>query len=228
MLALGFVPVGTVRDEDHHPIHKLFRGGAKTFIYGFLYGAGDAKAGSIVLDIAMREVRDGLGCSVYKRYFPAKNDLGYTASPSEEELKRVGKRLKKSFLDKTPAIAKLRQAVSKAAERGYLIGIDGRKLHIRSPHAALNTLLQSAGALIAKQATVFAYQELSTRGYVFGRDFAFVAHVHDEMQVDAREAISTEVGEVLVNAMRDCTAHFNFRCPIDGEFKIGNNWKETH
>jgi DNA polymerase I-like protein with 3'-5' exonuclease and polymerase domains len=228
VLALGFVPAGTERDEDRFPIHKLFRGGAKTFIYGFLYGAGDAKAGSIVADIAMREVRDGLGCSVYKKYFPAKNELGYNPSPTEEDLKRVGKRLKKSFLDKTPAIAKLREAVSKAAERGYLIGLDGRKLHIRSAHAALNTLLQSAGALIAKQATVFAYLKLSSRGYVFGRDYAFVAHVHDEMQVDAREAIATEVGEVLVQAMRDCTAHFKFRCPIDGEFKIGNNWKETH
>jgi DNA polymerase I-like protein with 3'-5' exonuclease and polymerase domains len=109
-----------------------------------------------------------------------------------------------------------------------LIGLDGRRLHIRSAHAALNTLLQSAGALIAKQATVFAYQELCRRGYVFGRDFAFVAHVHDEMQVDSREAISDEVGEVLVNSMRACTEHFNFRCPIDGEYKIGNNWKETH
>lgn len=228
VLALGFVPAGTERDEERHPIHKLFRGGAKTFIYGFLYGAGDAKAGSIVLDIAMREVRDGLGCSVYKRYFPAKNEQGYNASPTEDDLKRVGKRLKKSFLDKTPAIAKLREAVASAAQRGYLIGLDGRKLHVRSPHAALNTLLQSAGALIAKQATIFAYLELSRRGYVFGRDYALVAHVHDELQVDAREAIATEVGEVLVQSMRACTAHFNFRCPIDGEFKVGLNWKDTH
>ncbi|MRN66392.1 DNA polymerase [Brucella sp. 10RB9213] len=229
VVALGFVPHGTERNEDRYPIHKLFRNGAKTFIYGFLYGAGDAKAGSIVLDIAMREVRDGLGCSVFKKYFPAKgNELGYKPNPDEDDLKRVGKKLKKTFLDKTPAIKKLREAVAKAAERGYLIGLDGRRLHIRSAHAALNTLLQSAGALIAKQATVFAYLELCRRGYVFGRDFAFVAHVHDEMQVDCREAIADEVGEILVNAMRACTEQFNFRCPIDGEYKIGNNWKETH
>src|SRR5690606_16528997 len=101
-------------------------------------------------------------------------------------------------------------------------------LHIRSAHAALNTLLQSAGALIAKQATIFAYQELSTRGYKFGRDYALVAHVHDEVQVDCREAIAEEVGGVVVQAMRLAGEHFKFRCPIDGEYKVGNNWQETH
>lgn len=230
VIGLGFVPDGTERDEERYPLHKLFRGGAKTFIYGFLYGAGDKKAGEIVLDIAMREVRDGLGCSVFKRYFPAKGaELGYNHSPDEDALKKVGKKLKKTFLDKTPAIAELRKAVAAAVlKRGHLVGIDGRKLHIRSAHAALNTLLQSAGALIAKQSTVFAYQELSARGYVFGKDYALVAHVHDELQVDAKPAIATEVGEVLVASMRRCTDHFNFRCPIDGEFKVGSNWKDTH
>lgn len=229
VIGLGFVPAGTIRDEHAFPIHKLFRGGAKTFIYGFLYGAGDAKAGSIVLDIAMREVRDGLGCSVFKRYFPAKNELGYNPAPNEDDLKRVGKKLKKTFLDKTPAIAELRKAVAAAVEkRGYLIGLDGRKLHVRSPHAALNTLLQSAGALIVKQATVFADEEMHRRGYSFGKDWANCAHVHDELQVEAREAIAEEVGQVIVAAMRRCTEHFSFRCPIDGEWKVGNNWKETH
>lgn len=229
VIGLGFVPEGTDRNEEKYPLHKLFRGGAKTFIYGFLYGAGDAKAGAIVLDIAMREVRDGLGCSVFKRYFPSKaHPEGYNPAPTEEDLKRVGKRLKKTFLDKIPAIANLREAVSAAAKRGYLIGLDGRKLHIRSPHAALNTLLQSAGALIAKQATIFADEELHARGYVFGKDWANAAHVHDELQVECRTDIAEEVGQVIVDAMRACTDHFNFQCPIDGEFKIGDNWKDTH
>lgn len=220
--ALGLVTEGTARDEKTFPIHKLFRDGAKTFIYGFLYGAGDLKVGQIILDIAMREVRDGLGESVFKRYFKGNR------APTEDDLKRVGKRLKKNFLDKTPALAQLRDAVAKAAERGYLIGLDGRRLHVRSAHAALNTLLQSAGALIVKQATVFAYEELSIRGYRFGPDFALVAHVHDEMQIDCREDIAEEVGQVVVQSMVRAGEHFKFRCPIDGEYKVGNNWKETH
>jgi len=175
------------------------RNDAKTFIYAYLYGAGDVKIGSIVLP-----------------------------QGSEEQQRRIGQKLKASFLKKTPALKKLKEAVTAAATKGYLVGLDGRHLHIRSAHAALNTLLQSAGALIAKQATIFAHQELSTRGYIFGKDWALVAHVHDEMQVEAKQEIADEVGRVLVQAMRRAGEHFGFRVPIDGEFKIGRNWAETH
>src|SRR5690606_28269302 len=78
----------------------------------------------------------------------------------------AGKKLKENFLKRTPALKRLREDVAAAVKkRGYLIGIDGRKLHVRSEHAALNTLLQSAGALLVKQATVNLYRELSRRGY---------------------------------------------------------------
>jgi len=90
---------------------------AKTFIYAFLYGAGDAKIGSIV---------DGT--------------------------KRDGAKLKAKFLKNTPSLGSLRERVGNASARGYLLGLDGRKLYIRSEHAALNTLLQSAGAIIMKKA----------------------------------------------------------------------------
>jgi DNA polymerase-1 len=175
------------------------RNNAKTFIYAFLYGAGDEKIGSIVVPQA-----------------------------SPEEMKKEGARLKRSFLKKTPALRKLRDAVKEACGKGYLKGLDGRHLHIRSDHAALNTLLQSAGALIAKKATIFAYRELCRRGYKWGKDFALVAHVHDEMQFEVRKGLEEEVGKIVVEAMREAGRYFKFACPIDGEFKIGRNWKETH
>ena len=175
------------------------RNDAKTFIYAFLYGAGDVKIGSIVLP-----------------------------NGTEEEQRSMGKKLKKAFLRKTPALRDLRDAVSAAAAKGWIKGLDGRVLSIRSAHAALNTLLQSAGALIAKQATVFAYDELCSRGYVFGKDWALVAHIHDELQVEARKEIADDVGRVLVSSMQRAGRHFNFRVPIDGEFKIGNTWADTH
>ena len=92
---------------------------AKTFIYAFLYGAGDAKIG---------EVSNG----------GAKH----------------GRMLKKNFLDNTPALKLLREKVTQSSEKGWVTGLDGRKLHIRSQHSALNTLLQSAGAVIMKKALV--------------------------------------------------------------------------
>lgn len=176
------------------------RNDAKTFIYAFLYGAGDVKIGSIVAPLA-----------------------------TEAEQAKIGKRLKQQFLNKTPALKKLREAVAaKVQQNGYLVGLDGRKLHVRSSHAALNTLLQSAGALIAKMATILAYEALIAMGYKWGKDFAMVAHVHDEMQFEVRKGLEQTVGEVVVQAMRDAGKFFNFKCPIDGEFKIGSNWKETH
>lgn len=193
-----------VLEGDVHTVNQLAAGlptrnDAKTFIYAFLYGAGDQKIGSIVAPDA-----------------------------DAEEQKRIGRKLKKAFLKKTPALKKLREQVEAAATRGYLIGLDGRHLHIRSTHSALNTLLQSAGALISKVAMILAYRNLSACGYLFGRDFAFVAHIHDEIQTECRPAIAEEVGQIVVQAMRDAGEFFGFKCPIDGEFKIGSNWKETH
>lgn len=170
------------------------RDNAKTFIYGFLYGAGDAKIGMII----------GKG-------------------------PKAGKQLKQKFLSQIPALAKLKEAIEKTvADRGHLKGIDGRKLHIRSAHAALNTLLQSAGGLLVKQATVFLYEDLSDAGYVWGEDWAMVAHVHDEFQLQVRKEIANEVAEIAVEAFRKAGREFNWRCALDGEANIGSNWAETH
>jgi len=167
---------------------------AKTFIYAFLYGAGDEKIGSIV----------GKG-------------------------RKAGARLKREFLNKTPALKRLKDLVShKVKTQGFIKGIDGRKLHIRSEHSALNSLLQSAGGLLVKYATVWLYWRLYELGYKWGEDFVFVAHIHDEYQLQCREEIAKEVGEAAVEAFRAAGRMFEWRCPLDGEYKIGRNWADTH
>ena len=170
------------------------RSSSKVFIYGFLYGAGAAKIGSIV-------------------------------NGTEKE----GRRLISKFMAATPALKELKAAVAhRVKTKGYLLGLDGRVLPIRSPHSALNVLLQSAGALLAKQATVFLYENLTIKGYKWGEDYAQVAHVHDEVQLIARKEIAEDVGREAVKSFQLAGEHFNFRCPITGEFKIGNNWADTH
>lgn len=216
--------------DDHNPFHILFRNGAKTFIYGFLYGAGDVKIGSLVLDIMLAAKQQGLEWEwMAKKYFRGAH------MPNEKMLRNVGRALKERFLNKTPALKKLREKIGAQVKarmdkekRSHIKGLDGRLLNIRSEHAALNTLLQSAGALISKMSTILAYQDLVARGWVHGKDFAFCAHVHDEMQVECRPAIADEVGKILVQAMVKAGEHFNFRCPIDGEYKIGRSWYDTH
>jgi DNA polymerase I-like protein with 3'-5' exonuclease and polymerase domains len=170
------------------------RDNAKTFIYAFLYGAGDEKIGNII----------GKG---------------------QEE----GRRIKQEFLNKTPALKRLREEVERAVRsKGHLIGLDGRQLPIRSQHAALNTLLQSAGALVMKMATIHFVVKMESLGHKFGEDYAIVAHIHDEMQIEAKESIAEEVGKIGVEAIRDAGKSFNFRCPLDGEYRVGLNWAETH
>jgi DNA polymerase-1 len=142
-----------------------------------------------------------------------------------------GKKLKAKFLKQTPALKRLIEAVRESAKRGYLIGLDKRQLHVRSAHAALNTLLQSAGALICKKWLVILEDELQARGLKHGwdGDYAFVAWIHDEVQIACR---TREIAEAVAEAATACVSKagefFNFRCPIAGEAKIGTNWAETH
>ena len=142
---------------------------------------------------------------------------------------KKGRMLKKRFFKTLPALKRLKETVDRTVDRrGHLIGLDGRRLHVRSKHAALNTLLQSAGALAMKQAAVFQYQSLLDQGLRWGEDFAFVANIHDEIQTEARPDAADAVGKAGVEAIRRAGNHFNFRCPLDGEYKIGDSWAETH
>lgn len=138
----------------------------------------------------------------------------------------AGAKLKKTFLAKIPALNKLSTAVQGAAGRGYLTGLDGRSLHIRSTHAALNTLLQSAGALISKQAIVEFDSMIKAKGW--SDRVHQVAWVHDEIQVESDEEIADEVGQLAVLSFQKAGEYFNFRIPITGEYRVGGSWAETH
>lgn len=142
---------------------------------------------------------------------------------------QAGGVLKKKFLAGLPALGKLVEKVQQAAStRGYLIGLDGRKLHCRSTHSSLNTLLQASGSLLSKQALIEFDQLLTERGWQ--ERVHQVAWVHDEIQVEVQgdEEFAKQVGELAVAAFKRAGEHFEFRMPVDGEFHVGANWAETH
>ena len=165
------------------------RNDAKTFIYAFLYGAGDAKIGSII----------GGG-------------------------QAQGARLKAQFLSSLPALDRLLSKVARIAGGGQLPGLDGRRVHVRSEHAALNTLLQSAGAIVMKEALVIAVEKLAEYDY----PYTLVAQVHDEFQVEVPAAYADRVGVVFRNAIRQAGRQLELRCPLDGEYQVGDTWADTH
>lgn len=138
---------------------------------------------------------------------------------------REGQKLIDSFLENTPKLRKLREDVARICKSsGSLPGLDGRRLHVRSDHAALNTLLQGAGAIVMKQALVILDERLSKLGV----DYKFVANVHDEWQIEVEEAYADMVGKLGVQAIESAGRVLKMRCPLSGEYRVGNSWKETH
>ena len=138
---------------------------------------------------------------------------------------KEGQRLIDSFLRNTPRLKALREKVARIfATKGWLPGLDGRKLLVRAEHSALNTLLQGAGAIVMKQALVIFKQELKRKKIWH----EFKVNCHDEWQVECLPQDSETVGKIGVQSIADAGIMLKMRCPLTGEYKIGESWRETH
>ena len=138
--------------------------------------------------------------------------------------RKQGRELKQRFLTNLPSLKTLKDKVQQAARRGFLKGLDGRKIYIRSEHAALNSLLQGGGAIVMKKGLAI----LANRLQLSSTPYKFVANIHDEWQIEVSECRANKVGQLAVQSIIDAGKHFNMRCPLDGEYKIGGDWSETH
>jgi DNA polymerase I-like protein with 3'-5' exonuclease and polymerase domains len=189
------VTEGSSKDgTDVHTVNQRAAGlatrdNAKTFIYAFLYGAGDAKIGSIV---------------------------GGSA--------KDGTKLKAKFLAQTPSLARLLERVKRTAATGAVPGLDGRRIWVRSEHAALNSLLQGAGAIVMKKALCLFHDKIKENRW----KVKLVANVHDEFQFECPPDIAELAGKAARMSIIEAGQHYKLRCPLDGEYKIGRSWKETH
>ena len=190
-----------ILEGDIHTANQLAAGlatrpQAKTFIYGFLYGAGNEKIGEII----------GKGA-------------------------REGGQIKKRFLAKTPALKKLTEAIKLRLEtqhgEKFIKGLDGRLIPIRHPHAALNTLLQSAGAIVCKYWYATIEKMIRAKGYTT-EEVAIVAFVHDEVQIIVKEGLEDDIGAITKKAIKKTEEKYGFKCPLDSEFDVGRSWAETH
>ena len=193
---------GDVHTANQKAAGLQTRNQAKTFIYAFLYGAGASKIGSIV---------------------------GGSA--------KEGQRLIDSFLQNTPKLEALRKKIGRIyLAKGKVQCLDGRQLLVRAEHSALNTLLQGAGAIVMKHAVTVLDEKLKRLKI----PYKFVANVHDEWQVETPMQYAEQVGKLGVWAIEETGRTipvlddetkkdvFGLRCPLTGEYKVGNNWKETH
>ena len=183
---------GDVHTANQKAMNLPTRDNAKTAIYAYIYGAGDAKMGLVI---------DGSSAD--------------------------GKKMKANLLRGFPALAVLKNNVAeKAKQVGSIRGVDGRIIPVRAVYASLNTVLQSAGAILIKKATVIMWQDFKEAGVL--DHVRQVVHCHDEVQFMVRLGYEERVGSIAKTAFKKAGEYFKWRCQLDGEFTVGPNWSFTH
>ena len=196
--------------DIHSRVQKLIgfhtRDGTKPAEYGLIYGAGNPKLGLIALQDAL--------------------SVGKTLNVS---LGTRGKQIRAAIMSGITGFEALLNDVRiMASNRRRLRGLDGRTLWVRSPHSALNLLLQSAGIIHMKQAISIVNDRLAHEGLVEDKDYGLVLWVHDELQFEAHPDVAEVVGETAAKAISEAGEMLKFRLPMPGTAQVGNNWKETH
>ena len=196
-----------LKDDIHIHNQKMAglptRGNAKTFIYAFLYGAGAKRLGDIVL--------------------PDGTDAQKTAA---------GQEMKERFLAANPKLDALIKEVRKASDRGWLRGLDGRKLHMRTQYGriqrskALNTLLQGAGAIIMTRARVSLWKEIQEKGWEY--QARKVLDYHDEETYEVIPKLSEELRVTMIESVVNAGLYYNLNLPLDADARIGKTWAEIH
>ena len=182
---------GDIHQENANKI-GVSRKLVKTISYAFLYGAGDQKLG-----------------------------LSYDKQLSPEKAKKKGKEIRKAYIDAIPGLEKLLEGVHKASEKGFVRGIDKRKILVDSKHKSLNYLIQGSSAVLAKKWMLLTHENLPPTA----RQLAFV---HDELQFECKEEDVEDLKFLLELSATQAGEYYNLRCPIAAESKSGFTWADVH
>ena len=152
--------------------------------------------------------------------------LGETIGGTKEH----GARLRSKLLAGLPALKSLGDAVATRAKSGRIKGLDGRTLIVRHQHAALNTLLQSAGAIICKRWVNRMHKLLKEEGFTHGKEFTQLTFSHDELQIgyDPSKLTSEFLGTISMKAIQEIGIELSVRIPLATDSKEGDNYAETH
>ena len=182
---------GDIHQENANKI-GVSRKLVKTISYAFLYGAGDQKLG-----------------------------MSYDKQLSPEKAKKKGKEIRKAYIDAIPGLEKLLEGVHKASEKGFVRGIDKRKILVDSKHKSLNYLIQGSSAVLAKKWMLLTHENLPPTA----KQLAFV---HDELQFECKEEDVEDLKFLLELSATQAGEYYNLRCPIAAESKSGSTWADVH
>ena len=153
------------------------------------------------------------------------NKIGTVAGASKTKATAKGKEIRANMLAGLRGFSELNKAVQEKAETGVLRGLDGRPIRIQGKkHAALNYLLQSAGAIICKRWVLRTHELLREAGI----DYRPLGFIHDEIQLSVLPEHAEQAALLITYAMKDVEHHFNFRCQLDSEAVTGSSWADCH
>lgn len=146
---------------------------------------------------------------------------------------QAGKRIKENFMKGVPAYSKVLKKIAREYGKtgGFLFAIDGGHLPLRSEHKALNTLIQSGGAIIFKKWSLLIDEYMQDRGFVhsWNGDYVFIASVHDEMQVACKtNEVVAAISEIVKLALSETQEYYKIRCNLECATITGKNWAECH
>lgn len=173
----------------------------------------------ILREIAPHCTRDNAKTFIYALLLGAGGGkLGTILGISAKE----GNAAKELLMKRIEGFDKVKRMCASAAKVGYMIGLDGRKIEVKSEHYALSSYLQGGEAVVMKQALVFTDERARHL------DWGQLMVIHDEIQSQVLIPQADELGKLQVQAMVDAGAFFELLCPVTGEYRIGKNWSETH
>jgi DNA polymerase I-like protein with 3'-5' exonuclease and polymerase domains len=183
------------------------RDGQKTCTYAFIYGAGDTKLGTIFLEDW--------------------NDPTRKRPPLSSALS-LGREIRRRLMKNVYGLETFVRAAKKAHKRGWVTGLDGRIIECKSEHGVLNDVFQSDAAIVMKMARMITWEKFAEQGLVHGVDFEVLLDVHDEHQFGCRPGIEEPIGETARLGLREAGERLRVRVPIEGKWKAGKTWADTH
>ena len=185
----------------------------------------DGDIHSALAEIYGTDRKSGKGVTYCLIYGGGNLKLGLTAGASKDEAEARGKEIRARIMKGLDGFAALSEAVAERAKSDQLTGLDGRIIRLQGKkHAALNYLLQSAGAIICKQWVIKANTLLQEAGICYWP----LAFVHDEMQISVAPEQAEQAAFLITAAMKDVASALSFRCKLDSEYKIGASWADCH
>lgn len=208
------------------------RGDSKTCTFGWAYGSGDYKLGLIIVPIspeASEEFQQRRRwyirnpSKIQHKVWSKSTKSRRMATPDEAAYTDVGNKVRVALESGIDGLGELVNALKLAAKMKRLRILD-RYVPVRSPHACLNTALQSCACIIMKKWVCLTAEHCEEDGVVIHP----LMNVHDEHTVECLPEFVEPYSERCIAGMRRAGEELGIRVPVRGNVKHGQNWLEVH